>query len=185
MTDIRQLQEEMQQIQQQLDERKDEATKLERQLDMALTQNQQDPFQRAKGQGGDIQASAQRGRIQEVEEEINVLQQRLTNLQARVENQGATPQAGVAYATPPEHDPTVGAPTLAVGSMAWVEQNGGISAQLRTNPSDEGGMIAKLPSGTQMTVLDGPEDVDGHTWWRVRTTNGKEGWVAEDGLRAH
>jgi len=33
-------------------------------------------------------------------------------------------------------------------------------------------------------VLYGPEDVDGHNWWRVRTTDGKEGWVPEDGLRA-
>ncbi len=176
MTDVRQIQEEMRQLQQQIDERETEATRLERQLGMAQNMDPEDRHQRAKGQGGDIQASAQRGRVQEVEEEITRLRQRLASLQAQAGNQGATP---------PEHDPTVGAPVLAVGGMAWLEQSGGISSQLRTKPGEQGGTVCKLAPGVQMTVLYGPEDVDGHSWWRVRTTDGKEGWVPEDGLRAH
>jgi SH3-like domain-containing protein len=35
-----------------------------------------------------------------------------------------------------------------------------------------------------MTLLEGPESRDNHTWWRIRTTDGREGWVAGEDLRA-
>lgn len=29
-----------------------------------------------------------------------------------------------------------------------------------------------------MTLLSGPQQADGHGWWNIRTTDGREGWVA-------
>jgi hypothetical protein len=29
-----------------------------------------------------------------------------------------------------------------------------------------------------MTLLEGPVQDDGYPWWRIRTVDGREGWVA-------
>lgn len=87
MADARQLQAEIEALQQQIAEREAEATQRTRELEMAqhaAPKSRQQ--QRAKGQGGDIQASTQEGRVQEVEEEIAMLRQRLVNLQSQAGN---------------------------------------------------------------------------------------------------
>jgi len=42
--------------------------------------------------------------------------------------------------------------------------------------------IGYAPSGTEGTVLDGPESADGYTWWEVQWDAGYTGWSVENGL---
>lgn len=44
-----------------------------------------------------------------------------------------------------------------------------------------GALIAELPAGTAVTILDGPQAVDGYSWYLVETEYGT-GWVAGDYL---
>ncbi|MDQ7029353.1 MAG: SH3 domain-containing protein [Ardenticatenia bacterium] len=94
-------------------------------------------------------------------------------------------------ATPPEAFPvaTATAPparvpeALAVGVMAEVSA-GGTGLNLREGPGLTFQVVELLPDGTRLEVADGPEEVDGYTWWRVRRLDtGREGWVAGEFLR--
>lgn len=72
---------------------------------------------------------------------------------------------------------------LAVGCNAWVTRRGGLTLRMRsTGAILPDNIIARLPIGTQMEVLEGPTPADGFTWWRVRTVGGNEGWVAGENL---
>src|SRR5215207_8575240 len=72
---------------------------------------------------------------------------------------------------------------LAAGASAWVTRAGGLPLRLRSGPSLSGSVLDRLQPGTQMTLLNGPQQADGHAWWNIRTTDGKEGWVAGEDLR--
>jgi hypothetical protein len=72
---------------------------------------------------------------------------------------------------------------LAVGCDAWVTREQGLRLRLRDTASLSGAVLALLPPGTRMALLEGPQPADGHGWWRVRTTDGREGWVAGRDLR--
>lgn len=72
---------------------------------------------------------------------------------------------------------------LAVGVTAEVAA-GGSGLNLREGPGLTFQILSLLPDGTRVEVIGGPEEVDGYTWWRVRTLDaGLEGWVAGDFLR--
>ena len=73
---------------------------------------------------------------------------------------------------------------LSVGGNAWVTRAGGLPLRLRSAPSLDGNILDRLAPGTQMTLLAGPQDGSGHSWWHIRTTDGREGWVAGEDLRA-
>lgn len=77
----------------------------------------------------------------------------------------------------------VNAGGLAVGSSAWVTQAGGLPLRLRSAASLHGDILGRLQPGTEMTLLDGPQQADGHAWWHIRTTDGQTGWVAGEDLR--
>jgi alanyl-tRNA synthetase len=82
----------------------------------------------------------------------------------------ATPAAAPAAA------PAAGG--LAVGVTAYVRQTGGKNLRLRNGPGLDTNAFAGLPPGTSMTLLEGPVQDDGYPWWRIRTVDGQEGWVA-------
>jgi predicted RNase H-like nuclease (RuvC/YqgF family) len=67
---------------------------------------------------------------------------------------------------------------LAAGVTAYVRQTGGKNLRLRNGPGLDTVAFAGLPPGTSMTLLEGPVEDDGYPWWRIRTVDGKEGWVA-------
>lgn len=118
-------------------------------------------------------AENQRRSLATVHEEVNVLEQQLATL----ERQAADP-------VNPTQD--VATPEFAPGGMALVASDGGLSNKLYSAPRlDNAGVITQNAAGTQFTLLDGPEQADGHTWWRVRRTDGEEGWVVTDGLRGN
>ena len=72
---------------------------------------------------------------------------------------------------------------IAVSCEAWVTRTGGLTLRMRSAGAIlADNIVARLPIGTQMTVLEGPSPADGFTWWRVRTVGGNEGWVAGENL---
>ncbi|MBC8160382.1 MAG: SH3 domain-containing protein [Roseiflexaceae bacterium] len=72
---------------------------------------------------------------------------------------------------------------LAVGCDAWVTREGGLQLRIRAGPGTSAEIITRLPIGTQMAVLEGPQPANDFTWWRVRTNGGQEGWIAGEQVR--
>jgi hypothetical protein len=72
--------------------------------------------------------------------------------------------------------------SLAVNCEAWVTREQGRGLRLRAGAGTSQAIVEVLPIGTQMTLLEGPQEIEGIPWWRVRTIGGKEGWVAGDNL---
>jgi hypothetical protein len=54
----------------------------------------------------------------------------------------------------------------------------GESRALRESPSVRGPVVGHVPNGTQVEVLDGAEYADGYYWLRVKTADGRVGWLA-------
>jgi hypothetical protein len=72
---------------------------------------------------------------------------------------------------------------LAVGSNATImSQNDTLN--MRAEPSTETEILEKLLPQTEVTLVDGPQQGSGYTWWRVQLVDGREGWVVEsaDGI---
>ena len=71
---------------------------------------------------------------------------------------------------------------LHVGGKAFITRGDGSSWRLREQPSLGGRILGMLRPGTEMTLRAGPVRADGHDWWNVLVTDGREGWVASGGL---
>ncbi len=54
----------------------------------------------------------------------------------------------------------------------------GANLNLRASPSLDAAILAKLQPGDTITILEGPVQADGYEWWKMRTTDGVEGWAA-------
>jgi hypothetical protein len=141
-------------------------------------------------------------KLQRAQNEINSLKQNLDMLQAQAKQ--ATSAAGASTSSASSATPsgmkssaassgvassgiTQGAAQsthgLSIGGNAWVTRAGGLPLRLRSAPSLDGNILDRLAPGTQMTLLAGPQDGSGHSWWHIRTTDGREGWVAGEDLR--
>ena len=68
---------------------------------------------------------------------------------------------------------------LAVGKSARVAYTDGNPMRIRANPGLSQSVITEVPEGARFTVVGGPQCVDNTSWWRVRTNDGSEGWMAE------
>jgi small-conductance mechanosensitive channel len=162
--------EQQQTVQQRIQELEEQISQLEREA-VRLTRE----LESVENQGA--QGSAVRGELQEKNLILDDLRLRLNGL--RTEQAQTNPPP----AQPPEHAPVAGDKGIAIGGMVWVAQEGGVSTHLRTHPHFERGEDkARLTAGMQCTVVDGPEHEQGYTWWRVRTTDGDEGWLPDEGL---
>jgi Bacterial SH3 domain len=71
------------------------------------------------------------------------------------------------------------APVLTVGKLAIVNTTQGDKLRVRSGPGRSFAVVAMLDKGTLVTLLEGPRDADGLTWWRIRAPSGAEGWVVE------
>lgn len=71
--------------------------------------------------------------------------------------------------------------TLAVGDSAQVNVTGGENLRLRNAPTLESNaaILALMPNGSTVTLLEGPLQSEGFTWWRVRTESELVGWAVE------
>ncbi|NTW00313.1 MAG: SH3 domain-containing protein [Oscillochloris sp.] len=74
---------------------------------------------------------------------------------------------------------------LAAGGTAYVQRAGGKNLRLRNAAGLESNVIDGLPPGTQMSLIAGPVEKDGYPWWHIRTSDGREGWVAGTELVTH
>jgi hypothetical protein len=68
---------------------------------------------------------------------------------------------------------------LAIGGQATINTTEGDTLNVRGGPGTSFQIVARLPDGTRVTLLEGPRAGDGYTWWRIRGPNGVEGWVVE------
>jgi len=65
---------------------------------------------------------------------------------------------------------------IAPGALVIVQGTGGAGLNLRQQPTTYAKVVGSAREGTVLTVLEGPQDADGYTWWKVRTPSGTEGW---------
>jgi uncharacterized protein YgiM (DUF1202 family) len=85
-------------------------------------------------------------------------------------------------AVSPEEVPTVtplAGGFLAVGRQATVNTTEGDSLNIRSGPGTGFDVVARLSAGTRVTLLEGPRDAGGFTWWRIRISTGLEGWAVQ------
>jgi hypothetical protein len=145
--------------------------------------------QAAGGAGANATAlDAAKKEMDALQQQIHELQRKLAEEQAAheademanelIRKQQAKAQAKATAA------PAAGAPGLAVGGSAWVTRAGGLPLRLRSGAGLGHDVLDRLPPGTQMTLLDGPQQADNYAWWHIRTADGREGWVAGQDLRA-
>jgi hypothetical protein len=128
--------------------------------------------------------------LKDAQAQIEVLRNQLADMKKQQQASAAAPAAapapqqstgtkvgGVSLGT----SSTAGG--LAVGASAWVTRAGGLPLRLRSGPGLDERILDRLQPGTQMTLQEGPSQSDGHAWWRIRTSDGREGWVAGEDLR--
>lgn len=74
-------------------------------------------------------------------------------------------------------------PVPVSNTMAYVSAAVGDGLALRTQPgtSEDTSVIIYLNPGTAVELVDGPVEIDGFAWWKVRAAN-KEGWCAGEFL---
>lgn len=93
-----------------------------------------------------------------------------------------TPPPGVATQPPGVTTPPAAGGELAIGATVVVTGSGGTGVNFRAEPSTESDIIDVLLDGTELTVVDGPLDAEGYTWWQVEGVAGT-GWLVQDYLQ--
>jgi hypothetical protein len=71
---------------------------------------------------------------------------------------------------------------IAVGATVVVKGTQGTGLNLRQQPTTYAKILASAKEGAELTVMEGPKESDGFVWWRLRTSDGKEGWGAGEWL---
>jgi Dyp-type peroxidase family len=64
-----------------------------------------------------------------------------------------------------------------VGDTVFIRADQDVNWRIRSTPSLSGRVMTVIGPRTTLTVTDGPAEQDGHTWWKVRTANNREGWI--------
>lgn len=96
-----------------------------------------------------------------------------------VETPTPAPVVEVATNTPiPTPTPVVQTTTgLAAGQPALVTAPNGLN--MRDNASPSGALLIQLATNQRVTVVEGPVEAAGFTWWKVDDGAGRIGWVAQ------
>ncbi|PKN94162.1 MAG: hypothetical protein CVU44_07105 [Chloroflexi bacterium HGW-Chloroflexi-6] len=98
------------------------------------------------------------------------------------ENQTHQIEPGIALdptPTPPPSCPGSLTSRLAVDARARVAFTDGSNMRIRAKPGFTQDTLRTVPEGTLLAITGGPMCVDNTTWWRIRTRDGFDGWMAE------
>ena len=68
---------------------------------------------------------------------------------------------------------------ISVGEQARAAFTDGSNMRIREKPGFSQDILDKVPEGTIIKVLDGPQCADGNNWWKIRTAKGLDGWMTE------
>lgn len=83
------------------------------------------------------------------------------------------------FATP---DLSVAPPAITVGYYAQVVETGGVGVTVRSGPNTSNNPVTVAGENAIILVLEGPTPGGTYQWWRIRLSDGTEGWVAGDFL---
>jgi hypothetical protein len=72
-----------------------------------------------------------------------------------------------------------GAGALAVGGSAAITDDG---VNLRKDASTSADVVTVLSRGQVVSIVEGPREAEGYTWWNVALADGTTGWVVADFL---
>jgi hypothetical protein len=75
-------------------------------------------------------------------------------------------------------------PTIAPTPMLTIGKNATVTTaglRGRREPTTDSQVVVRFREGEQVTVLDGPREADGYTWWQIKGALGT-GWSAERSL---
>jgi len=64
----------------------------------------------------------------------------------------------------------VGCPAIVRNTATWLN--------VRDSPTANAAIVGRLKDGTTISIMAGPNQSDGYTWWQINSTDTK-GWVAE------
>jgi hypothetical protein len=67
---------------------------------------------------------------------------------------------------------------IAPGATVIVQGTGNVGLNLRAQPTTGAAIVITVKEGNTLTVVEGPQEADGLVWWKLRTSDGKEGWGA-------
>ena len=79
-------------------------------------------------------------------------------------------------------DLSVAPSELTVGYYSQVVDTGGVGVTVRNGPSTANLIVVVAAEGAKLLVLEGPTAGGDYQWWRVRLSDGTEGWAAGDFL---
>ena len=89
------------------------------------------------------------------------------------------PPTATATPAPPTNTPRPAPVALAKDVLAKVTPPEGIKLKVRKTASTAGEVAGELDKDAQVTIVDGPTDANGITWWKVDDGKGLAGWSAE------
>ena len=75
-------------------------------------------------------------------------------------------------------EPTLQVTPTRILPTATIANTGGAGANIRSSPGLAGTIIATLPEGTRVILLDETQQVDGFNWQSIEMPDTRDGWVA-------
>jgi len=83
----------------------------------------------------------------------------------------------------PEVEPSPSETEIKIGVEVIVAGTGIDGLSFRSGPGVNYARLKTVYDGETFTVLEGPEDADGHRWWRLEGKEGTVGWGADTWLQ--
>lgn len=80
--------------------------------------------------------------------------------------------------TPAPVTPTPAADAISVGGYVKIVDTGPNGLNFRKEPTTGAEKLGALPEGGVFLVVEGPASSGGITWWRLKNTDGAQGWGA-------
>lgn len=167
-------------VQQQIDERNADITALEQQLGQAQAEQRDTTDLRQHLDAVHAQVGELQSQVDRLKSGAAAASDRAISMERGASRGAVIPGKTVetSSAQPMREDFTI-------GYTAQTQEVPGTTLQLHAAPGRDAQALKGLASSTRLTLLEGPVSADACTWWRVRTTDGREGWVAGEHLVAH